>query len=114
MDLAASVTVPDRVVPSGPSASAVTTDARQLAQSVSAFLRQKGGELIGGPGTSDASIGPIGPPSHNQSTPLEHVDGLTRGLAGVSHHIHHHRCGVGQDYGDADRLTCTTCSSRLL
>ncbi len=90
MDLAASVLIPNHVVPSGPSASAVTTDARQLAQSVSAFIRQKGGELIGGPGTSDASIGPIGPPSHNQSPPLEHVDGLARGLAGVSHHMHYH------------------------
>ena len=66
------------------SVSDVANDARQLGLSVTTLVRQQASELIGGPGTSDASIGPIGPPSHDQSPPLAHLDGLSRGLAGVS------------------------------
>lgn len=67
-----------------PTVEELIRDSKKTANGIGAVARQKAGELVAGPGTSDSTVSPIGPPSRGQSEVLKHVDGLSRALAGVS------------------------------
>ena len=55
----------------------------QFATNASNLAAQKVDEFTAGRPTSDPSVSPVGPPSHDQNKAEEHVDGLSRGIAGV-------------------------------
>lgn len=65
-------------------ASNLATQAGQIASQAQDIAAQKIDEFTAGKPTSDPSVTPVGPPSHDQNEAEEHVDGLTRGIAGVS------------------------------
>lgn len=65
-------------------AQSLATQAGQIASQASDIAAAKLDEFTAGKPTSDPSVTPVGPPSHDQNKAEEHIDGLTRGIAGVS------------------------------
>lgn len=65
-------------------AASLANQAGNIANQASGIAAAKIDEFTAGKPTSDPSVTPVGPPSHDQNPAEEHVDGLTRGIAGVS------------------------------